>query len=246
MEYNDLEGLLKTLPTNGVVWKYTSFEHAIDLFRSSSLYFRRLDKYPIKDYEGHFGSYEYGWLLKFLQENKMEGDVSPEVSVKSLIEELKIKKTRFFISCWMNNNNPNFESRRHWEAFGDSNSENCGLLLRTTVEEFMKALIKSDLDGSFSQAEVNYSNWDRLNLSVVFNSKPNEFRWEAEARFSITMYKKEYTDYLRVPVSLPAFIKEVRYPPSLSMAKKNELLEVLHEVGLDEKVTPKRSLMKWD
>lgn len=244
MEYNDLQGLIKTLPASGIIWKYTSFERAIDLFQNASLYFRRLDKYPSKDYEGHFGRYEYDWLLRFMTDIRMKTDYFHEAETKAFIDDVRNDKARFFISCWMYNNNANFESRRHWEAYGNSNSENCGLLLKTSVSRYMKALSEFDLEGSFSQALVNYLNWSRLNLSIVFNSKPREFKWEDEARFSISLNKEVDINHLRVSVSLPDFIEEVRFPPNLKLKKRIELERILGDVGLEN--TLKQSLMRWN
>ena len=205
------------------LWEYMDLARFLSLLDSSSLFFKRLDKFNDK-YEGVIASKEgidhtdgnlnFSARIKaFIKSSYLKSDEIPEEEYGQLIsQEIKemksqrtLKRRTTFVNCWSENES---ESEAMWRLY--SKDMKCGIAIRTTYEKLFKSI---NSDYIVDIGRVHYVNYDKdfyAGQNPVWY-KRKSLDYEREVRAVITSNCKKSS--LLVPVDLRALIEDVVTSP---------------------------------
>lgn len=221
------------------MWRYISYSKFLDLLRSSSLYFCRLDVFVDKlEATQPDGSKEFV---------KLTGNPWQAFERWELDRQLDIIRNRTFANCWHINSDENPDM---WENYVLYHG-NEGVAIQTTFEHLTNSIntdrIITDIKMQYIDYSTHYMDYFMANCFDFLTIKDKKYEYEREMRLitvedtypifnsdddidSIEFYKHKGE---KIPVDLNKLIHKIYISPNASVRFKNEIIEQIKKIGLD-------------
>ncbi len=228
MKYHDHADRIRQPEDDLKIFRYLDGHKFKDLVQSSTIYFRRVDKFG-KYVEGYFSLEDQAYFR--------------QKKVDITIYERFPKEA--YINCWTKAGGDN---RNFWIGYTNEKMETPreGVCIESTVAKIRKQLEDNSVDSIFNIALVDYfdpisGRMEIINIVRLLSRKINDYRREEEVRFMINMFFKEpESEFIKIEVDIKKVIDRIIISPFAHESYLKDVREMIAEKDFDVKIDRSR------